>query len=225
MMLDEVQGEVDNSLWFEAYFHTLQRGRMQSVMAVAKGKGVGGHSFSTSKSILGGNQRRTHHLLYKTLLGTPTKGCVQERDRGAISHAITFLEDMAVCGPTFDAWDQFVWLASVAIPWATTQVEQYGYCRRNAIDLSAVMSAMEFRVTDEEGAYLCMAQALIFKGSILAYNPARDEVEWVPTHGATNDLSWAEERMVVALVNFVPHAPPKGRPHCGAWDPLPPGLD
>ena len=69
------------------------------------------------------------------------------------------------------------------------------------------MPVTEFRVTDEEGAYLCMVRALIYEGSILAYNPTRDEAEWVPTHGVTNDLSWAEERMAVALVNFVPCAP------------------
>ena len=103
-----------------------------------------------------------------------------------------------------DAWDQFVWLPSAAVPQTTTQVEQYGYCHGNTIDLGAVMPVMEFRVTDEEGTYLCAARALIFEGSILAYNPARDEVEWVPAHGVTNDLSWAEERMVVTLANFVP---------------------
>ena len=56
-------------------------------------------------------------------------------------------------------------------------------------------------------AYLCVAQALIFEGSVLAYNPARDEAEWIPTCGVANDLSWVEERSVVALVNFVPHIP------------------
>ena len=89
----------------------------------------------------------------------------------------------------------------------TTQVEQYGYRRGNAIDLGAVMPVMEFRVTGKEGAYLCMVQALIFEGSILAYNPARDEAEWVPTHGVANDLSWVEEKMVVMLANFVPCIP------------------
>ena len=89
----------------------------------------------------------------------------------------------------------------------TTEVEQYGYHHGNTIDLSVVMPATEFRITDEEGAYLCVAWALIFKGSILAYNPARDEVEWVPTCGVTNDLSWVEERMAVTLVNFVPCIP------------------
>ena len=69
------------------------------------------------------------------------------------------------------------------------------------------MPAMEFRVTDEEGTYLCAARGLVFKGSILGYDPAWDEVEWVPTRGVANDLSWVEERMAVTLANFVPHTP------------------
>ena len=106
---------------------------------------------------------------------------------------------MAVRAPMLDTWDKFVWLPSVAMPRAATKVVQYGYCHGNAIDLGPVMPVTEFRVTDEEGAYLCAMQALIFKGSILAYNPAWDEVEWVPTHGVTNNLSWVEERSAVAL--------------------------
>ena len=52
-----------------------------------------------------------------------------------------------------------------------------------------------------------MAWALIFEGSVLAYNPTRDEAEWVPTCGVANDLSWVGERSVVALANFVPRIP------------------
>ena len=128
-------------------------------------------------------------------------------ERGTISHAITFLDDMAVHVPTLNAWDQFVWPPSVAMPRAATVVEQYGYCRGNAVDLGPVMLVMEFRVTDEEGTYLCTTWALVFEGSVLVYNPARDEAEWVPTRSITNDLSWVEERSAVALANYVPCIP------------------
>ena len=93
------------------------------------------------------------------------------------------------------------------MPRAATEMEQYGYCHVNTMDLGTVMPAMEFRVTDEEGSYLCVVWGLIFEGSILAYNAARDEVEWVPAHGVANDLSWVEERMAVVLANFVPCVP------------------
>ena len=66
------------------------------------------------------------------------------------------------------------------------------------------MPVVQFRVTDEMGTYLCTAQALVFKGSILAYNPTKDEAEWVPMHGLTNDLTQAEERSTMALANYIP---------------------
>ena len=87
------------------------------------------------------------------------------------------------------------------------RVEQYGYCHGHTIDLSPVMPVTKFRVTDEERTYLCVAQVLVFEGSVLAYNPARDKVEWVPTCSVTNNLSWAEERSAMALANFMPHIP------------------
>ena len=46
----------------------------------------------------------------------------------------------------------------------------------------------------------------------------------LPT-GSPMILAGVEERMAVALANFVPHAPPGCRPHRGARDSLPPGLD
>ena len=59
-------------------------------------------------------------------------------------------------------------------------------------------------MTDEAGTYLCVVWALVFEGSVLAYNTTRDEAEWVPVCGLTNDLTWAEERSAVALANYVP---------------------
>ena len=85
-----------------------------------------------------------------------------------------------------------------------TEVEQYGYCRGHTIDLGPVMPATQFRVTNEAGTYLCAARALVFEGSILAYNPTKDEAEWVPACGVTNDLSWVEEKSAVALANYAP---------------------
>ena len=124
-----------------------------------------------------------------------------------ISYAITFLDDMAVHVPTLNAWDQFVWPPSVAVPQATMEVKQYSYRCGHTIDLGPVMPAMQFRVTDEDGTYLCVVWAFVFEGSVLVYNPARDEAEWVPTCGIANDLSWVEERSAVALGNYVPHIP------------------
>ena len=93
------------------------------------------------------------------------------------------------------------------MPRALTEMEQYGYYRGQAIDLEPIILAMQFRVTDEAGTYLCAVWALVFEGSVLAYNPTRDEVEWVPTCGLTNDPTWVEEKSAVALANYVMRIP------------------
>ena len=210
MTRDKVRGEVDNSLWFEVYSRALQR----------VGEAVRGRRWQWPKGkvrevavspIVRAFWEETNiepaTSCTRLCWELPLRAVFRRNERGAVSHAITFLHDMAARIPTLDVWDQFVWPPSAAIPQTTTQVKQYGYHHGNAVNLGAVMPAMEFRVTDEEGTYLCAERTLIFEGSILAYDPTRDEVEWVPAHGVTNDLSWAEERMAVTLANFVPHAP------------------
>ena len=134
----------------------------------------------------------------------PPRGVFRRRERGMVSHAITFMDDVAMCIPSLDAWDQFIWPPGASMPWAATEVKQYGYCHSHTVDLGPVMPVTQFRVTDEVGTYLCAAQALVFEGSILAYNPTRDEVEWVLACSVANDLSWVEEKSAVALVNYVP---------------------
>ena len=95
----------------------------------------------------------------------------------------------------------------MAVPQALTEAELYGYCCGEAVDLDPVMPAAQFWVTDEGGAYLCIVRALVFEGSVLAYNPAMNEAEWVPMCGLTNDLTWAKERSAVAMANYVPRIP------------------
>ena len=103
-----------------------------------------------------------------------------KREEGPVAHIITFLDELAVQVPSLDAWDQLVWLPMVAVPQALTEAELYGYCCGQAVDLGPVMLVAQFRVTNEAGAYLCIARALVFEGSILAYNPAKNEAEWIP---------------------------------------------
>ena len=114
------------------------------------------------------------------------------------------MDELAIWVPSLDAWDQFIWPPAVAVLQALTEAEQYGYHRGQAIDLGSVMPVVQLRVMDEAETYLCSAWALVFEGSILAYNPTRDEVEWVPVRGLTNDLTWAEERSAMALANYMP---------------------
>ena len=131
----------------------------------------------------------------------------RKREEGPVAHIVTFLDEVVVWVPSLDAWDQFVWPPTSAVLWAFTEAELYGYCCGQVVDLKPVMPAAQFRVSDEVGTYLCMARALVFKGSVLAYNPARNKVEWIPVCGLTNDLTWAEERSTIALANYVPCIP------------------
>ena len=141
------------------------------------------------------------------MLGVHPWAIFGKREEGPVAHIITFLDEFAVQVPSLDAWDQLVWPPTVAIPQALTETEWYGYCHSQAVDLSTVMLAAQFRVTDEVGTYLCVARALVFEGSILACNLAKNEAEWVPVCGLTNDLTWAKKRSAVALANYVLHIP------------------
>ena len=130
-----------------------------------------------------------------------------QRENGPTAHVISYLNELAVCIPTLEAWDQMVWPITAAMPCVPTEAESYGYCRGQVVDLSPVMPAVQFRVTEEGGTYLCTVKALVFEGSILAYNLGLNEAKWVPAHGLANDLSWAEEGSAVDLANYVPCTP------------------
>ena len=99
-----------------------------------------------------------------------------QRENGPTTHIISYLDELAVHIPSLDAWDQMVWQTAVAIPHAPTEAELYGYCWGQVVDLGPVMPVAQFWVTEEGGAYLCTARALMFEGSILLYNPAMNEV-------------------------------------------------
>ena len=93
------------------------------------------------------------------------KECIKKEGEGPVAYAITFVDELAMHMPSFDAWDQFVWPPVVAMPWAATEVEQYGYHCDQAVDLRPIMLVTQFRVTDEVGTYLCVAWALVLKGA------------------------------------------------------------
>ena len=213
MTREEVLEGVDDSLWFVAYSHTLQQVgeavcRQQWEWPVGRMPEVGVsplvHAFWEETGI------QLSMSCVKLCWELPLRGVFRRRERGLVAHAITFVDDVAMHVPSLNTWDQFVWLPAVAMPWTAMEVEQYSYHCGQAIDLRPIMQVTEFRVTDEVGTYLCAAQALVFKGSVLTYNPARDEVEWVPACGITDNLSLVEEKSAMALANYVPRASQEG---------------
>ena len=122
-----------------------------------------------------------------------------QRENGPTTHLISYLDELAIHMPTLEAWDQIVWPTTAVIPHVSTRAESYGYCQGQAVDLGPVMPAVQFCVTEERGNYLCTMRTLVFEGSILAYDPALNEANWVPA------CTWAEERSAMALANYVLH--------------------
>ena len=208
MTKEEVSEGVDEPLWFLAYSHALQW------------VGEAAHGWKWEWPVGKTPEVRVSplvHAFWEETGSDLTVACVKlcweptprdifcKREEGPVAYVITFVDELAIRVPSLDAWDQFVWPPAMAVPRALTVAEPYGYCRGQAVDLGLVMPAAQLRVTDKVGTYLCVAWALVFEGSVLAYNPTRDEAEWVPMHGLTNDLTWAEERSAVALANYMPH--------------------
>ena len=196
MTKEEVAEGVGEPHWFMAYSHTLQW----------VGEAAHGQKWEwPAREALEVKVSPLVHTFWEETDAEPTpSGIFCKREKGPVAHVITFMDELAVQVPSLDAWDQFVWLLAVAILWALTEAELYGYCHGQVVDLSLVMPAAQFRVTDEAATYLCIARALVFEGSILAYNPTKNKAEWVPVRGLTNDLTWADERSAVALANYVP---------------------
>ena len=80
----------------------------------------------------------------------PTHGTLHhQRDNVPTAHIISYLNELAVCLPTSEAWDELVWLTTVAIPRVPTEAESYGYCWGQVVDLGPVMLAVQFHVTNE----------------------------------------------------------------------------
>ena len=180
MTREEVLEGVDNFLWFAAYSHALQRVReamcgQQWEWPVGKAPEVGVSSLVRAFWEETGIELATSCT--KLCWELPPRGVFRRRERGTVAHVITFVDDVAMRIPSLNAWDHFVLPPGAAMPQATMEVEQYGYCHCHAIDLGPIMPVTQFKVTDKAGTYLCVVRALVFKGSILVYNPSRDEVE------------------------------------------------
>ena len=210
MTKEEVAEDVGEPHWFTAYSRALQW----------VGEAAHGQKWEwPAREALEVKVSPLVHAFWKETSMDLTVACIKlcweptpkaifcKRKEGPVAHIITFLDELMVWVPSLDAWDQLVWPPAVAILRALTEAELYSYCHGQAVDLRTVMPVAQFRVTHKAGTYLCVARTLVLEGSILAYNPAKNKAEWVPEHGLTNDLTWAEERSAVALANYVPRIP------------------
>ena len=171
---EEMEGGVGDPHWFVAYSHALQW-----VGEVAHRKNwewprKEALEIKASPLVCAFWRKTSMDLMVASvkLCWEPTpRALCHQRDNGPITHIINYLDKLAVHIPTLDAWDQMVWPTVVAIPCTLTEAELYGYCWGQAVDLGLVMLVAQFWVMEEGGAYLCTVRALVFEGSILAYNP------------------------------------------------------
>ena len=69
----------------------------------------------------------------------PTPRAVYHQRENGTTHIISYLDKLAVCVPSLEAWDQMVWPTAAAIPRAHTEPESYGYCWGHTVDLGPVM--------------------------------------------------------------------------------------
>ena len=66
-----------------------------------------------------------------------------------------------------------------------------------------MMPSLWFRVSDPDGEFVCTAWGLLFKGSVLTYDPTTNEVEWILIQGTATDLSLVEEASAWELSNIL----------------------
>ena len=176
---EEAEGGMGEPHWFMAYSCMLQR----------VGKAACGRKWeSRSEALEIKASPLVHAFWHETdmdLMMASIKLCWEpaprtlyhQRENGPSAHVISYLDELVVCIPTLEAWDQMVWPTTAMIPHVPTEAESYSYCWGQAVDLSPVMPAAQFRVTEEGGTYLCTMRALVFKGSILVYNPTLNEAK------------------------------------------------
>ena len=152
MTKEEVLEGIDEPLWFAAYSRTLQW------------VGEAAHGQKWEWPVGKTPEVRVSPLVHafweqtgidlttacvKLCWEPPPRGIFQKRERGPVAYAITFVDELAVRVPSLDAWDQFIWPLAVAVPQTLTEVEQYGYCHGQAIDLGPVMPVAQLRVMDK----------------------------------------------------------------------------
>ena len=66
------------------------------------------------------------------------------------------------------------------------------------------MPGFKLMLQDDKGEYPYSGRTLIFKGSMLVYDPQRDIVQWVPVRGMSSTLTMPELRAASNLNNIVP---------------------
>ena len=131
IMDEEVAGGMGEPHWFMAYSHTLQW--VDEVAHGRKWEWPRREALEIKASLL------VHAFWCETnvdlmmasvkLCWEPTpRALYHQRDNGSTAHVISYLNELAVCIPTLEAWNQMVWPTMAAILHALTEAVSYGYC-------------------------------------------------------------------------------------------------
>ena len=134
-----------------------------------------------------------------------------QKDEGSFAEVIC-LDELAQHVPTRKAWDELIFLPPPAEPHAPHQSGHLGYIMGCTVDLGSALPPLWFCISGPNGEFICIAWGLLFKGSMLTYDPATNEAKWVPMQGTTSDLLLVEEASAQELSNIVIQDPPEDAP-------------
>ena len=197
--------------WLEAYTHALQciGEAVESRCWRPEGKGFAPKVSLLVEAFIGvtGVQVTTN---CHELLEQPPGDVLHQRDEGTHANIISYLDELAMCPPSGKAWDELVWPPASSAPHMPCQSEHVGYIQGCIVELVLTMAPFRFCMSNPGGSFICFTRGLIFEGNVLAYDPSTNKVEWIPMHGTTGDLLWAEEVSALALCNMVPHVLDEG---------------
>ena len=87
------------------------------------------------------------------------------------------------------AWDPFVFPLTDDTCW---REEALCYRPGKTLNIGARMPGFKLMLQDDKGEYPYSGRALIFKGSMLVYDPQRDIAQWVPVRGTSSTLTMPE---------------------------------
>ena len=125
---------------------------------------------------------------------------------------ISHLDELAWHVPTRKAWDKLAFPPPPAEPCTPCQSRHLGYIMGHTEDLGSTLPPLRFCISSLKGEFICIAWNLLFKGSMLAYDPTTNRAKWVPMWGTVSDLSLVEEASTWQLSNIVIQDPPEDAP-------------
>ena len=136
------------------------------------------------------------------MLGPASSGVLLQKQDGPFADVIAYLDDLVQHVPTWKAWDELVFPAPLTKPRVFHKSNHLGYILGHTVDLGGALPPLRFHVTEPSGEFVEVACGLLFKGNILAYDPASNGMEWVPVRGTVNNLSPAEDSSAWELSNI-----------------------